>query len=108
MNILTQSEVIAQLNIPRQTFEQGVRPLMLENGDCRNLAEGRRTMWVYDGSTFWRWMEYLEKRAVLITIGHPGWHSKRPYSLEDMYNLVDAGVLDGEIDHPAFAPATAS
>lgn len=101
-NILSQSEVLAKLGIPRQTFTQGIRPLMLQNGDCRNLAEGRRTMWAYDGATLWRWADYLEKRAALIALGHPGWHSKRPYSLEDMYNLVDAGVLDDEIDHPAF------
>ena len=102
MNILTQAEVIKELGIPRQTFEQGIRLLMEREGDAKNLDEGRRTMWVYDGSTFWRWKEYIAKRKALIEIGHPGWHSKRPYSLTDMYNLVDAGVLDDEIDHPAF------
>jgi len=108
MNILTQSEVLKELDIPRQTFEQGVRPLMQQNGDCHNLSEGRRTMWIYDGATFWRWKDYLRKRSALIAIGHPGWHSKRPYSLEDLYNLVDAGVLDDEIDHPAFTQRIAA
>lgn len=105
MNILSQPEILSELKIGRQLFEQSIRPLMLENGDARPLGESRRTMWIFDGSTLWRWKEYLEKRAVLIELRHPGWHSKRPYSLDDLFNLVDSGVLDGEIDHPAFRPA---
>lgn len=102
MNILSQPEILSQLNVGRQLFEQSIRPLMLENGDARPLSESRRTMWIFDGSTLWRWKEYLEKRAALIELAYLGWHSKRPYSLDDMYDLVDSGVFDGEIDHPAF------
>lgn len=103
--ILSQSEVLRELGIPRQTFEQGIRPLMEREGDARNLAEGKRTMWAYDGDRLWRWKEYIQKRKMLIDIERPGWHTKRPYSVEDMYDLVDNGVLDGEIDHPLFAVA---
>lgn len=52
-----------------------------------------------------RWKEYIGKRKVLIKLNRPGWHNKRAYSIEDMYDLVDSGVLDGEIDHPLFAVA---
>lgn len=44
----------------------------------------------------------LAKRNALIEIQHPGWHSKRKHSLEDVQNLVDFGTMDDEIDHPAF------
>jgi hypothetical protein len=48
--------------------------------------------------------EYIAKRRVLIQLGK--WNALRPYSLEDLRNLVEVGVYDGEIDHPVFAPAT--
>jgi hypothetical protein len=104
-NPINQAEFLRRLGVERKTFEP-VRRLMIEAGDAKNIAEPKsQPNYVFDADVLWRYREYLEKRKALIAIGHPGWHSKRPYSLEDMYNLVDAGTLDGEIDHPAFQVA---
>ena len=102
MNLLTQDEVIAQLGVSRQLFSQSIRPLMQREGDAKPIGKGKRAVWVYDGNQIWRWKEYIEKRNALIEIGHPDWHSKRPYDLGEMNALVDQGVFDGEIEHPAF------
>jgi len=102
MNILTQDEVIEKLGVSRQLLSQSIRPLMEREGDAKQIGEGKRAVWIYDGDQLWRWKEYIEKRNALIEIGYPGWHSKRPYDLGEMNSLVDQGVFDGEIDHPAF------
>lgn len=104
MNILTESEVIERLDgIKRKAFEVGLRPLMVKEGVAIRIGVGKRATWVYDGDALWRWVEYAEKRRALIQLGH--WSTKRPYSNKDMHALVDQGVYDGEIDHPAFRVA---
>ena len=105
---LSQTEVCKQLGVTRQLFEQSIRPLMEQEGECRKIGRD----WVFDGKSVWRWQDYLRKRAALIEITerdpkfaaeHPGWSSKRPYSLQDRFTLVDEGIFDNEIDHPAFS-----
>ena len=106
--ILTEAQALAFVNetmthyglepITRQLWGQSIRPLMKE--DDAEPSNGKRGQWFYDGSQLSRWSEYLAKRAVLIQSGH--WNAKRPYSIEDMMNLVDVGTLDGDIDHPLF------
>lgn len=107
--VLTESQALENVNgdlakwkiepVTRQLWGQSIRPLMEMEGDAESSG-GKRGQWFYDESQLWRWSEYIAKRAVLIQLGR--WSSKRPYSLDDMDSLVNVGVLDGEIDHPAF------
>lgn len=107
MNLLSTQQFLAALNqggkvIDLTTLKQSLRPLIEAEGDAQMIGEGKRAVWVFDGNEVWRWREYLEKRAALIALGRPGWHTKRPYDMMDMIALVSEGVYDGEIDHPAF------
>jgi hypothetical protein len=100
MNILTREQVCEQLGVTRQLLDQSIRPLMAQEGDAQAIGTGKRTTWVYDGNRIWYWRDYIRKRAALIELGV--WNSKRPYSLADATALVDVGVYDGQLDHPAF------
>jgi hypothetical protein len=107
--ILTEAEALAKVNeylaqyelapVTRQAWGQSIRPLLEKEGDAETSG-GKRGQWFYDGAQLWRWKEYIAKRAVLIQLGQ--WSKMRPFSAEDMGNLVNSGVLDGEIDHPVF------
>ena len=92
MKILSQSEVIERLGIPRQTFEQGIRPLMEKLGDARNLGGGRRASWAYSGENMWQWELYIATRKNLIEAGE--WSAKRPYSTRDLEDIVLIGMYE--------------
>lgn len=92
MKILNQNEVLKTLDIPRQTFEQGIRPLMEERGDARNLSEGQRTCWAYSDEFLWQWKLYLATRQNLINAGR--WNSKRPHSMEDFQDIAEIGMYE--------------
>lgn len=107
MNLLSTQQFLDALNqrvevITHTTFIQSLRPLIEAEGDAQMVGEGKRAVWVFDGNAVWRWREYVEKRAALIALGRPGWHTKRPYDMLDMIALVNEGIYDNEIDHPAF------
>lgn len=92
MKILSQPEVLEALSIPRQTFEQGIRPLMEQRGEARNLGGGRRASWAYSGEYIWQWKLYLATRQNLIAAGV--WNSRRPHSLQDVDGIVSAGLYE--------------
>lgn len=108
-SVLTEAQTLEKVNsdlakwglepVTRQLWGQSIRPLMAREGDAESSG-GKRGQWFYDGSQLWRWSDYIAKRLVLIQLGR--WSSKRPYSLDDLDNLVNVGVLDGEVDHPSF------
>lgn len=89
-------------SLARSTWGENIRPLLEQDGACWKSGG----VILCDVVAVQHWAEYIAKRRVLARMDIPGWHAKRPYSLEDMYNLVDVGVFDGEIDHPLFSPAT--
>jgi hypothetical protein len=88
--------------IPRPTWYEFIRPLAETD---KAAWQDSGATWLYDVRFVQEVAEYLAKRRVLIQTGR--WSQRRPYSLGDMRNLVDEGVLDGEIEHPVFAPANA-
>lgn len=92
MNILTEQELIADLNtapgvvVTRSTFKQSIRPLFVERGEARQLGTGNRAVWVYDGTDVWQWKWYLATRTELIKRGE--WSTKRAYSVRDLEDIA--------------------
>lgn len=86
--------------IERSTWKQSIR--QLAEDDKAGWQSG--ATWLFDAMFVQELAEYIAKRRVLIQLGQ--WNTLRPYDLEDMRNLVEVGVYDGEIDHPVFALAT--
>src|SRR5690606_38541118 len=92
-------------NISQPAFSRAGFPIMAKRGEAVRVGNTQRASWVFDGDALWRREDYAAKRAALIAVGEPGWYIRRAWSEEDMHGLVGAGVYDGEIDHPVFAPA---
>lgn len=82
--------------IERGTWRQSIRPLA--EADKAGWQSG--ATWLFDAIFTQHLADYIAKRRVLIQLGK--WNSLRPYSLDDMRNLNDVGVYDGEIEHPVF------
>jgi len=99
MNILTEDELLAQLNsapgvqLERRTFGRYIRPLMVERQQAKQAAAGRTQPWVYDATDLWQWQQYLAVRAEMIRRGE--WSPKRPYSLFDLEGIA---LLDQHSD----------
>lgn len=88
MKILNQSEVLEALGIPRQTFEQAIRPLMTERGDCRKLGRD----WAYSDEFLWQWKLYLATRQNLVADGK--WNAKRQHTMADFRDIAEIGMYE--------------
>jgi hypothetical protein len=90
MNLLSQPQLLAALSdagvlISHRLLGQSLHALMVADGFAQQVGVGRRAVWVYDGNRLDRWITYLQRRQAKIAAGV--WHTKRPYSLEDLQAL---------------------
>ena len=104
---VTEIDALAYINEYQNRFDLPRIGRSIWRQSIRCLAEVDKAgwqsgaTWLFDALFIQELAEYIAKRRVLIQMGQ--WNGLRPYSLEDMRNLVEVGVYDNEIDHPVFS-----